>query len=105
MKLLLIEDNTLLVKTLKSFLSKNYTVQTALTGEEGIYQDENETYDLIILDLKLPDMDGEDVCQKIREQGIGTPVLILTVKNSVSTKVQMLQIGADDYLTKPFHAV
>ncbi|MFZ2025942.1 MAG: response regulator transcription factor, partial [Microgenomates group bacterium] len=74
----------------------------AYTGTEGYDLASTEEYDLIILDIMLPEMDGITICRKIREQKIHTPILLLTAKSQVHDKVQGLDTGADDYLTKPF---
>lgn len=103
MKILIIEDSVLLVRSLKNSLSDNFIVQAASTGQKGIERAEHENYDLIILDLKLPDMSGQAICKAIRKAGVNAPILILTANHVVTTKVELLQLGADDYLTKPFH--
>lgn len=103
MKLLVIEDNARLLNSLKKHLSKHFVLHCVQTGEEGIYQAEYEKYDVILLDLGLPDRTGQEVCQAIRKVGVDTPILILTVTNQVDTKVQLLNLGADDYVVKPFH--
>ncbi len=102
MRLLLIEDDRETANTIKEQLEDNYTVELAFSGEDGEYQAEINEYDLIILDLGLPDMNGLEVCQKIRENKIQTPILILTGEDGTDKKVSLLDCGADDYLTKPF---
>jgi len=104
MKLLLIEDEPLLIDTLKQrFKNLGYIVDTALDGEQGLYLALEYEYDLIILDLGLPKLPGLVVLQKIRENGITLPILILTARNSWQERVEGLKKGADDYLGKPFH--
>lgn len=103
MKLLVIEDNTLLIESLKTYLGKYYVVHVAKTGREGISEATTDQYDVIILDLSLPDIDGTKVCNAIREADISTPILILTANNTVSSKVSLFDHGADDYLAKPFN--
>jgi len=101
-KVLLVEDNKQTAATIREVMKDHYAVDVAYTGEDGEYQAQVNDYDLIILDLMLPDIDGVTVCKKIRESGIKTPVLILTGKSQVQDKVEALDSGADDYLVKPF---
>jgi len=103
MKILLIEDNKRMAATVKEVLKDYYAVDIAYTGGDGEYQAQINDYDLIILDLVLPDIDGVAVCKKIRESEIKTPVLILTGKPQIEDKVRALDSGADDYLVKPFN--
>lgn len=103
MKILIIEDNTRLAERIKSVLSKVYIVDSASSGEEGIDLACSTQYKLIILDLKLPDMNGLNVCSHLRKQKINVPILILTAANDIQSKVRLLGSGADDYLTKPFN--
>ncbi len=102
MKILLIEDDKQMAATIKKVVKKYYAVDIAYTGESGEYQAQVNDYDLIILDLILPDMNGVTVCKKIRENEIKTPILILTGKSEIKNKVRALDSGADDYLIKPF---
>jgi DNA-binding response OmpR family regulator len=105
MKILLIEDDEILVKALKTALEKEaYTVDFFTNGEdaEKRIMHHHEQYDLIVLDWMLPDKAGVDICQSVREKGIHTPILVLTGKEKTEDKVQALNAGADDYLTKPF---
>jgi len=102
MKILLIEDDKQMAATIKGAMKKHYAVDIAYTGEDGEYQAQVNDYDLIILDLILPDINGITVCKRIRENGIKTPVLILTGKSEIKDKVKALNSGADDYLIKPF---
>lgn len=103
MRILLIEDQKKLSESIKKGLTENrYAVDTVFDGEEGLYLATHETYDLIILDLMLPKIDGITLCKKIRAKNISTPVLMLTAKSQTENKVEGLDAGADDYLTKPF---
>lgn len=103
MRLLLIEDEERLAEALAYILKKhNYGVDLAYDGETGQSMAETELYDLIILDRMLPGKEGIDVLKDLRRQGITTPVLILTAKDSISDRVNGLDAGADDYLVKPF---
>lgn len=100
--LLIIEDNQSLASSLKSWLGRKYNVCLATTGQAGLNLFANTQFSLVILDLGLPDMPGQEVCQHIRASGLKVPVLILTADNEVTSKVQLLDSGADDYLLKPF---
>ncbi len=102
MKLLLIEDNSMFALTLKSELESRYVVKVEETAEKGELQAQTNDYDIILLDLSLPDKNGLWVCRALRSNGIKTPILILTGEDSTATKVELLDSGADDYLTKPF---
>lgn len=102
MKVLIVEDDKILSDTIKQCIEKNYTVEQAYDGYEGYMYAKGNIYDIIILDIMMPEMNGYDVLNKLRTQGIFTPVLLLTAKDSVSDKVKGLNMGADDYLVKPF---
>ena len=103
MKILVIEDDIDLTKTIRDALYRYHAVDLAHTGLRGIQQAKLGSYDVIILDLTLPDMDGADVCQKLRTgDDAVVPILVLTARDSVEDKVEALDAGADDYLTKPF---
>jgi len=104
-KLLVVDDEPVLLKGLKfSLEQENYNVETAVDGQEAYEKALNGNYDLIILDLMLPKMDGLEVCKKIREISM-VPIIILTAKGEDSSKVLGLEYGADDYLTKPFNVL
>jgi DNA-binding response OmpR family regulator len=101
-KILVIEDERKISSFIKrGLIDSGYSVDVAFTGEEALEKVEDE-YNLILLDLMLPDMDGFDICAKIRKLKIQTPILMLTARNSIEDKIKGLDIGADDYLTKPF---
>ena len=102
MKILLIEDNRTLAEGLKKQLGKNFVVDSVRTGEEGLQRALAGGQDIIILDLSLPDKSGYDICRAIRLAQVGTPILILTGASDVTSRVTLLNAGADDYLTKPF---
>lgn len=103
MRILVVEDEHRIAHSLQKGLEQEkYAVDVAYTGTEGYDLASTEEYDLIILDIMLPEMDGITICRKIREQKIHTPILLLTAKSQVHDKVQGLDTGADDYLTKPF---
>lgn len=102
MKLLLIEDDKVLSDTVRATL-EDYDVTQVYDGEEGLFEASQDIYDLIILDIMLPLMDGYAVLRELRAQGITTPVLLLTAKDGIDDKIKGFQSGADDYLPKPFH--
>jgi DNA-binding response OmpR family regulator len=102
-KLLVVDDEPVLLKGLKySLEQENYVIETAVDGEEAYNKARENEYDLIVLDLMLPKMDGLEVCRKLRETST-VPIIILTAKGDDSSKVLGLEYGADDYLTKPFN--
>jgi len=103
MRILLIEDEKRLSDAVKKGLVENgFAVDQAFDGEEGEYLSQNEPYDLIVLDIMLPKVDGLTICKNLRKSGIKTPILMLTARTTVEDKVAGLDAGADDYLTKPF---
>lgn len=103
MRLLLIEDEAKIASFIQRGLKEHkYAIDLAEDGEQGLYLAEINTYDLIILDVMLPNMDGFEVCRKLREKQINAPILILTARSHVDDRVQGLDAGADDYLAKPF---
>lgn len=102
-KILLIEDEPGLCMTLSDRLQKEgYVVEISNEGEAGFTQAVNQSYDLIILDLMLPNKSGYDICRDLRQMGLIIPILMLTALDQTVDKVLGLKIGADDYLTKPF---
>ena len=102
-KILLIEDDLSLSNSVFDFLDDFADVMQVFDGDEGLYEAESGVYDLILLDLMLPEKDGFTVLKELREQGITTPVLIMTAKESLDDKGHGFELGADDYLTKPFY--
>lgn len=103
MNILIIDDEPYLLEKLGSVLAgEYYTVATAGDGKEGLEKIWNDAYDLILLDIMLPGMSGLEVLAEIRAAGIQTPVLMLTAKGDIDDKVKGLNLGADDYLAKPF---
>jgi DNA-binding response OmpR family regulator len=103
MRILLVEDHKPLVRVLKQGLEEEgFAVDTACDGEEANYKATTAQYDVIILDLMLPKEDGLSLLQRWRRGGLKTHVLVLTAKSSIDDKVRGLDLGADDYLTKPF---
>lgn len=103
MRVLVIEDEHKIANSIKKGLEQEaYAVDAAYDGESGFDLALNEEYDVIILDLMLPKMDGIEVCKQLRENQVHTPILILTAKGQLNDKVEGLNAGADDYLVKPF---
>lgn len=103
MKILVIEDDQKIVNFLKKGLEEeSYIVDYSLNGDEGIYLASVNEYDLILLDIMLPVKDGIEVCKTLRDSDIHTPIIMLTAKDSVEDKIKGLDIGANDYLAKPF---
>ena len=102
MKLLIVEDDRLLSNALARSLRDAYAVDQAFDGEEGLFYAAQDVYDLVVLDVMLPERDGFSVLEALRAQGVDTPVLMLTAKNARDDRVRGLQLGADDYLAKPF---
>jgi DNA-binding response OmpR family regulator len=104
MKVLLVEDNFELSKSIHDFLTaEGYICETAYTAEEAKDKLEFFTYDCLLLDLMLPDGSGLEVLSFLQKKGIASGVLIISAKDSLDDKVNGLELGADDYLTKPFH--
>lgn len=106
MRILVIEDEHRLSNVIKKgLLEDGFAVDQAFDGEEGQNLAEDEEYDLIVLDLMLPKINGIQVCKNLRKEKVRTPILILTAKSTTEDKVDGLDSGADDYLTKPFSFV
>ncbi|WP_022793107.1 response regulator transcription factor [Marinococcus halotolerans] len=102
-RLLVVDDEESIVTLLKYNLEQSgYTVDTAYDGVEALRKAQQVTYDLIVLDLMIPEIDGLEVCRKIRTEKIQVPILMLTAKDEEFDKVLGLELGADDYMTKPF---
>lgn len=103
MKILIIEDEKLLADSLKAILEKKgFQVETVYDGETGAEYAELGVYDLLILDVMMPKMDGYAVAKRVRAKRCATPILMLTAKSSLEDRIQGLNAGADYYLTKPF---
>jgi two-component system response regulator CiaR len=102
-KILLVEDDEILSDSVKEILTELGTVKQVFDGDEALFEGESNLYDLIVLDLMLPLLSGEKVLQKLRQQEIYTPILILTAKDRLADKINGFKNGGDDYLTKPFH--
>lgn len=102
MKALIVEDDRILSDTIKQCIEDKFNVEQAYDGYEGYMFAKGNIYDVIILDIMMPEMDGYEVVSKLRKDGVLTPVLMLTAKDSTADKVKGLNYGADDYLVKPF---
>ncbi|MBU1000014.1 response regulator transcription factor [Patescibacteria group bacterium] len=103
MRILVVEDEHKIANSIKKgFEQESFAVDVAFEGSRGYDLASSEDYDLIILDILLPEINGLEICKKLRAQNIHTPVLMLTAKGQVSEKVEGLNAGADDYLVKPF---
>ena len=103
MRVLVVEDERKLAHVLSSALAaEHYEVVTAATGEDGFFRANAEVFDLVVLDLMLPGRSGLEILQALRQRHIETPVLILTARDGVDDRVLGLDLGADDYLVKPF---
>ncbi len=106
MKILIIEDDLKIINFLKKGLEEEcYIVDFSTNGDEGLYLASINTYDLILLDIMLPIKDGIEVCKSLRSSNIQTPIIMLTAKDSIEDKIKGLDIGANDYLAKPFSFV
>lgn len=103
MRVLIVEDETKMLAFLKQGLEEQrYVVDTAENGEDGLHWALNFPYDIIILDVMLPGLDGLELCQALRNRRIQTPILMLTARDTIDDRVAGLDRGADDYLIKPF---
>ncbi|RWZ59800.1 response regulator transcription factor [Halobacillus fulvus] len=102
-KILIVDDEESIVTLLKYNIDQaGYSTEVAYSGTDALEKASNTTFDLIVLDVMLPGMDGMEVCKKLRQQQVETPILMLTAKDDEFDKVLGLELGADDYLTKPF---
>ncbi|MDP2944026.1 MAG: response regulator transcription factor [bacterium] len=103
MKILLVEDDPDVVRSLLPALKEaGYVANAATDGESGYLAAQTNEYELIILDYNLPKLNGREVIKKIRDAGLSTPIIMLTVHNELEEKIDLLGLGVDDYLTKPF---
>ncbi|NMC36666.1 response regulator transcription factor [Candidatus Beckwithbacteria bacterium] len=103
MKILIIEDDERIAHVMQRGLKEEgFTVDVSHNGEDGEYMAIENPYDAVILDLNLPDKDGLEICRKIRQSKLQTPVVMLTARTSIDDRVKGLNMGADDYVTKPF---
>lgn len=103
-KILIVDDDKDILRVLEANLTfENYDVVTAENGIEAYEKVKKENPDLIILDLNLPDVDGIQICHKLREDNFNLPIIMLTARDSISDKILGLECGADDYIVKPFN--
>ena len=103
MRILVVEDETRMANILaKGLREQSYAVDVAESGNDGLYQSSINDYDLIVLDVLLPERDGFAVCRELRARGNATPILMLTARAAVDDRLTGFDAGADDYLTKPF---
>lgn len=102
MKILVVEDDKILSNTIKQCLEKKFSVELAYDGEEGVLYAKQDIYDAILLDIMMPIMNGYEVLKVLRNNQINAPVLILTAKDALVDKLAGFNLGADDYLIKPF---
>lgn len=103
MRILVVEDEVKMASFIKRGLEEEgAAVDVSPDGQDGLYRASSGSYDLIVLDITLPLMDGLEVCRKLRQSRVATPILLLTARDSIDMKVSGLDSGADDYLTKPF---
>jgi len=101
--ILIVEDEPAMLSGLKDNLEfEGYNVDTAIEGDSGLNKILNNNYSLVLLDVMLPNLSGFDICRKVRNDGIKTPIILLTAKGEEMDKVLGLEFGADDYITKPF---
>lgn len=103
MKILIIEDDEKIVNFLKKGLEEeSYSIDYSLNGEEGYYLASVNNYDLILLDIMLPQLNGKEICKKLRASNISTPIIMLTAKSTIEDTINGLDLGANDYISKPF---
>jgi DNA-binding response OmpR family regulator len=103
MRVLVVEDSARLRQTVSTWLRRHgFAVDTSANGEDGLWQAENNDYDAVVLDIMLPQLDGLALLQRLRKRGKETRVLLLTARDTVLDRVRGLELGADDYLVKPF---
>ncbi len=104
MRILIVEDEFNLADVIRKSLEKEkYVIDISGDGEEALYNIHSNIYDLVILDVMLPGMDGFEILKKMREEDIASKVIMLTAKSTLDDKLEGLQNGANDYITKPFH--
>jgi DNA-binding response OmpR family regulator len=103
MKILVVEDEVKIANAIKKGLEMDgHVVETSQTGNEALDFATEESFEMILLDLMIPELSGEEVCKNLREKGVNTPIIMLTAKDNEQSIVKGLDLGADDYITKPF---
>ncbi len=106
MRVLLVEDEPRLAATVRRGLTaEGFVVEHARTGPDGVWLGRENSYDVVVLDIMLPGLNGYDVCKQLRREKIWTPILMLTAKDGEFDEADAFDVGADDYLTKPFSFV
>lgn len=103
MKILVVEDDKLILQSIRNSLENYYNIDTVSDGEEGLYMAQQNIYDTIVLDIMLPYINGDKILKTIREKGISTPVLFVSARDSLEDKIKGFKLGADDYIVKPFY--
>ena len=103
MRILIVEDDRILAQTIEQILKSKYDIDHAYDGEEGLLYAQQNIYDVIILDLMMPVMDGYTMLSELRKKKIITPVLIVTAKDGLDDKLKGFRLGGDDYIVKPFN--
>lgn len=103
MKILLIEDNARLAERIKHHLRKTFVVDIATDGESGLSRAQSIQYKAILLDLNLPDINGSEVCERLRANGNATPIIVISGAQDIQSRVSLLNCGADDFIGKPFN--
>ncbi|MGC9120890.1 MAG: response regulator transcription factor, partial [Sulfurihydrogenibium sp.] len=104
MKILVVEDEKRLGKLIKKGLEEeNYLVDLVYDGEEALNYLSTQNYDVVILDLMIPKLDGKEVIKTLRIKNVKVPIIVLTAKDEIKSKIEVLDLGADDYITKPFN--
>lgn len=103
MRILIIEDNRAIAQALRHELRAFYAVDIVTKGKEGLENALTTPYDTILLDLNLPDIDGEEICRTLRREKISVPIIVISGRDDAKDKVSLLNMGADDYVTKPFN--
>ncbi len=101
-KVLLVDDDRNITGVLNEALKSSYDLEIASSGKQAIYKCDIYNFDIILLDLTLPDISGESLCQILKERGLNAPILILTANKNILKKIELLDNGASDYLSKPF---
>lgn len=105
-KVLIVDDDQQILDVVaEALLQENYVVETTLSGEDALERMLISRFDVVVLDLALPDLSGFEVCKRFREKGLSTPIIMLTGRTGVEDRVSGLDCGADDYVVKPFHVI
>lgn len=102
MRILIVEDNIDLLDSMKQILEQEFEIESATDGEEGLFLAMQNIFDVILLDVMLPEMDGFEILKQLRSERIMTPILFVTAKDALEDRVTGLELGGDDYLVKPF---